>query len=99
MRSRCGHAHRAAPGSGEFREQECHERNCVPIAERARETREPGLQGTLGNARASGEATRSARRKKLKNESALFKTALLDAIEYADKRGAVELEHGYTGTE
>src|SRR5207248_6478244 len=79
--------------------QECHERNCVPIAERAREPREPGLQGTLGNARASGEATRSARMKKLKNESALFKAALLAAIEYAEKRGAVEFEPGDSASE
>src|SRR5437588_12638787 len=99
MRSRCGHADRAAPGSGEFREQECHERNCVPIAERARQPREPGLQGTLGNARASGEATRSARMKKLKNESALFKAALLAAIQYAAKRGAAGFEPGDCASE
>jgi hypothetical protein len=30
--------------------------------------------------------------KKLKNESALFKAALLAAIEYAERRGAVEFE-------
>ena len=59
----------------------------------------PGPQGTLGNARASGEATRSARMKKLKNESALFKAALFAAIEYAEKRGAVEFEPGDSASE
>ncbi|TLY98005.1 MAG: DUF5062 family protein [Gammaproteobacteria bacterium] len=37
--------------------------------------------------------------KKLKNESALFKAALLAAIEYAEKRGAVEFEPGDSASE
>ena len=37
--------------------------------------------------------------KKLKNESVLFKAALLAAIEYAEKRGAVEFEAGDSASE
>ncbi|TLY66908.1 MAG: DUF5062 family protein [Gammaproteobacteria bacterium] len=37
--------------------------------------------------------------KKLKNESVLFKAALFAAIEYAEKRGAVEFEPGDSASE
>lgn len=41
---------------------------------------------------AAGTARTTETLKKLKNETALFKAALLAAIEYAEGRGAVEFE-------